>query len=195
MAHKKGQGSSKNGRESHSKRLGVKKFGGEFVLAGNILVRQRGTQFHPGLGVGLGKDHTLFAKRHGVVEFETKRNNRKYIHVQPIAELEEAMENAVKAAQEEVVEAPKAAKKEVKETKKAEPKAEAPKANTASADDLTALAGVGPKMADKMIAAGITSFAQLAEMTEESIAALEAEKGKITTPANWAKWTAEAKTK
>lgn len=195
MAHKKGQGSSKNGRESHSKRLGVKKFGGEFVLAGNILVRQRGTQFHPGLGVGLGKDHTLFAKRHGVVEFETKRNNRKYIHVQPIAELEEAMENAVKAAQEEVVEAPKAAKKEAKETKKAEPKAEAPKADTASADDLTALAGVGPKMADKMNAAGITSFAQLAAMTEESIAALEAEKGKITTPANWAKWTAEAKTK
>ena len=195
MAHKKGQGSSKNGRESHSKRLGVKKFGGEFVLAGNILVRQRGTQFHPGLGVGLGKDHTLFAKRHGVVEFETKRNNRKYIHVQPIAELEEAMENAVKAAQEEVVEAPKAAKKEAKETKKAEQKAEVPKADTASADDLTALAGVGPKMADKMNAAGITSFAQLAAMTEESIAALEAEKGKITTPANWAKWTAEAKTK
>ena len=195
MAHKKGQGSSKNGRESHSKRLGVKKFGGEFVLAGNILVRQRGTQFHPGLGVGLGKDHTLFAKRHGVVEFETKRNNRKYIHVQPVAELEEAMQNAVKAAQEEVVEAPKAAKTEAKETKKAEPKAEAPKADTASADDLTALAGVGPKMADKMNAAGITSFAQLAAMTEESIAALEAEKGKITTPANWAKWTAEAKTK
>ena len=122
MAHKKGQGSSKNGRESHSKRLGVKKFGGEFVLAGNILVRQRGTQFHPGLGVGLGKDHTLFAKRHGVVEFETKRNNRKYIHVQPVAELEEAMQNAVKAAQEEAVEAPKATKKA---TKKAEPKAEA----------------------------------------------------------------------
>ena len=201
MAHKKGQGSSKNGRESHSKRLGVKKFGGEFVLAGNILVRQRGTQFHPGLGVGLGKDHTLFAKRHGVVEFETKRNNRKYIHVQPIAELEEAMQNAVKAAQEEVVEAPKAAKKEAKETKKAEPKAEAPKAakkeapKADAADDLTALAGVGPKMADKMNAAGITSFAQLAAMTEESIAALEAEKGKITTPANWAKWTAEAKTK
>ena len=198
MAHKKGQGSSKNGRESHSKRLGVKKFGGEFVLAGNILVRQRGTQFHPGLGVGLGKDHTLFAKRHGVVEFETKRNNRKYIHVQPVAELEEAMQNAVKAAQEEVVEAPKAAKKEAK---KAEPKAEASKAakkeapKADAADDLTALAGVGPKMADKMNAAGITSFAQLAAMTEESIAALEAEKGKITTPANWAKWTAEAKTK
>ena len=176
MAHKKGQGSSKNGRESHSKRLGVKKFGGEFVLAGNILVRQRGTQFHPGLGVGLGKDHTLFAKRHGVVEFETKRNNRKYIHVQPVAELEEAMQNAVKAAQEEAVETPKATKKA---TKKAEPKAEAPKTvkkeskkakpkADASADDLTALAGVGPKMADKMNAAGITSFAQLASMTEKS---------------------------
>ena len=200
MAHKKGQGSSKNGRESHSKRLGVKKFGGEFVLAGNILVRQRGTQFHPGLGVGLGKDHTLFAKRHGVVEFETKRNNRKYIHVQPVAELEEAMQNAVKAAQEEVVEAPKPPRRK-KEAKKAEPKAEAPKSAKKEApkadvaDDLTALAGVGPKMADKMNAAGITSFAQLAAMTEESIAALEAEKGKITTPANWAKWTAEAKTK
>ncbi|HAB89130.1 MAG TPA: 50S ribosomal protein L27 [Bacteroidetes bacterium] len=203
MAHKKGQGSSKNGRESHSKRLGVKKFGGEFVLAGNILVRQRGTQFHPGLGVGLGRDHTLFAKRHGVVEFETKRNNRKYIHVQPVAELEEAMDKAVKAAQEEVVEAPKAAKKA---TKKSEPKAEAPKTVKKeeknakpkaddSADDLTTLAGVGPKMADKMNAAGINSFAQLAAMTEDSIAALEAEKGKITTPANWAKWTAEAKTK
>ncbi|MGB1051950.1 MAG: helix-hairpin-helix domain-containing protein [Chitinophagales bacterium] len=109
------------------------------------------------------------------------------------------MQNAVKAAQEEVVEAPKAAAK--KEAKKAEPKAEAPKAakkeapKADAADDLTALAGVGPKMADKMNAAGITSFAQLAAMTEESIAALEAEKGKITTPANWAKWTAEAKTK
>ena len=113
------------------------------------------------------------------------------------------VDNAVKAAQEEVVEAPKSAKKA---TKKAEPKAEAPKAvkkeakkakpkTDASADDLTTLAGVGPKMADKMNAAGITSFAQLASMTEESIAALEAVKGKITTPANWAKWTAEAKTK
>ena len=82
MTHKKGQGSSKNGRESHSKRLGVKKFGGEFVLAGNILVRQRGTQFHPdGLWSRSWKRScTLFAKRHGVVEFETKRNNRKIYH-------------------------------------------------------------------------------------------------------------------
>ena len=71
MAHKKGVGSSKNGRESHSKRLGVKKFGGEVVIPGNIIVRQRGTRFHAGVGVGVGKDHTLFAQMDGVVKFIT----------------------------------------------------------------------------------------------------------------------------
>ena len=78
MAHKKAGGSSRNGRESHSKRLGVKKFGSEFVVAGNILVRQRGTQFHPGTNVGKGKDDTLFAKAEGYVKFEIKgpRNHR-----------------------------------------------------------------------------------------------------------------------
>ncbi|HEX9876170.1 MAG TPA: 50S ribosomal protein L27 [Gammaproteobacteria bacterium] len=72
MAHKKAGGSSKNGRDSESKRLGVKRFGGEQVVAGNILVRQRGTQFHPGENVGLGRDHTLFAKASGRVVFQTK---------------------------------------------------------------------------------------------------------------------------
>lgn len=72
MAHKKAGGSTRNGRDSESKRLGVKRFGGEHVLAGNILVRQRGTQFHPGVNVGCGTDHTLFAKADGVVVFETK---------------------------------------------------------------------------------------------------------------------------
>lgn len=70
MAHKKGQGTSKNGRESHSKRLGVKKFGGEHVVGGNIIVRQRGTRFHPGNNVGLGRDFTLFALSDGVVRFD-----------------------------------------------------------------------------------------------------------------------------
>jgi len=83
MAHKKGAGSSKNGRESQSKRLGVKKFGGEAVIAGNIIVRQRGTKFHPGDNVGLGKDHTLFALSDGKVTFETKKNNKKFVHVLP----------------------------------------------------------------------------------------------------------------
>lgn len=81
MAHKKGVGSSKNGRESHSKRLGVKKFGGEVVIPGNIIVRQRGTKFHAGVGVGIGRDHTLFAEIPGVVKFIAGKDDRKWVHV------------------------------------------------------------------------------------------------------------------
>jgi large subunit ribosomal protein L27 len=81
MAHKKGAGSSRNGRDSNSKRLGVKKYGGEFVIPGNIIVRQRGTQFHPGLNVSMGKDHTIFATIEGYVHFASKRDGRKYINV------------------------------------------------------------------------------------------------------------------
>ena len=83
MAHKKGAGSSKNGRESHSKRLGVKIFGGQAIIAGNIIVRQRGTVHNPGENVGLGKDHTLFALTDGRVKFTKKRNNRSYVSVIP----------------------------------------------------------------------------------------------------------------
>ncbi|MGD9386811.1 MAG: 50S ribosomal protein L27 [Gammaproteobacteria bacterium] len=82
MAHKKAGGSTRNGRDSQSKRLGVKKYGGEQVLAGNILVRQRGTKFHPGVNVGCGRDYTLFAKSDGKVVFETKGpHNRKFVSV------------------------------------------------------------------------------------------------------------------
>ncbi len=82
MAHKKAAGSTRNGRDSQSKRLGVKKFGGEVVVAGNIIVRQRGTKFHPGDNVGIGKDHTLFAKSEGNVEFKVKgRLNRTFVNV------------------------------------------------------------------------------------------------------------------
>jgi len=83
MAHKKGQGSSRNGRDSNAQRLGVKRFGGERVLAGNILVRQRGTKFHPGLNVKKGGDDTLFAVEDGIVKFETKRGDRQFISVHP----------------------------------------------------------------------------------------------------------------
>jgi large subunit ribosomal protein L27 len=83
MAHKKGVGSSKNGRESESKRLGVKIYGGQFATAGNILVRQRGTAHHPGDNVYLGKDHTLHAKVDGIVRFTKKKNNRSYVSVEP----------------------------------------------------------------------------------------------------------------
>ncbi|TSA28549.1 MAG: 50S ribosomal protein L27 [Bacteroidetes bacterium] len=86
MAHKKGAGSSSNGRESHSKRLGVKIFGGQFAKAGNIIVRQRGTVHNPGVNVGIGKDHTLFALVDGVVEFRKKQANRSYVSVLPSEE-------------------------------------------------------------------------------------------------------------
>lgn len=86
MAHKKAGGSTRNGRDSESKRLGVKRFGGQLVKAGNIIVRQRGTQFHSGINTGLGKDHTIFAKVDGVVKFEVKGpNNRKFISIEPVA--------------------------------------------------------------------------------------------------------------
>ncbi len=81
MAHKKGVGSSKNGRESESKRLGVKIFGGQAAIAGNIIVRQRGTKHYPGKNVYMGKDHTLHAKVDGVVQFQKKRNNKSYVSV------------------------------------------------------------------------------------------------------------------
>ncbi len=83
FAHKKGVGSTRNGRDSESKRLGPKRADGQFVLAGNILVRQRGTHFHPGNNVGIGKDDTLFAKVDGVVRFESKHNDRKQVSVYP----------------------------------------------------------------------------------------------------------------
>ena len=81
MGHKKSGGSSRNGRDSESKRLGVKKFGGERVLAGNIIVRQRGTTFHPGENIGMGRDHTLFALTNGAVKFTTKRGGRCYVSI------------------------------------------------------------------------------------------------------------------
>ena len=128
MAHKKGAGSSRNGRESHSKRLGIKIFGGQPAIAGNIIVRQRGTPHNPGLNVGIGKDHTLFALIDGTVIFKKKADNRSYVSVVPF-----------EAAP--VVEAPKAKSAAKVEKKAVEAKApvaevakeEAPKAETKKA--------------------------------------------------------------
>jgi large subunit ribosomal protein L27 len=89
MAHKKAGGSSRNGRDSESKRLGVKKFGGEKVIPGNIIIRQRGTKWHPGVNVGMGKDHTLFALEAGAVSFAKKANGRTYVSVNPMLEAAE----------------------------------------------------------------------------------------------------------
>ena len=94
MAHKKGGGSSRNGRDSNSQRLGVKKYGGEIVISGNILVRQRGTHIRPGRNVGVGKDDTLFATADGVVVFENMRDNRKRVSVLPVEEAKAEQPNA-----------------------------------------------------------------------------------------------------
>ncbi|MHA4894948.1 50S ribosomal protein L27 [Pedobacter sp. PWIIR3] len=104
MAHKKGAGSSRNGRESHSKRLGIKIFGGQEAIAGNILVRQRGTKHHPDKGVGIGKDHTLFALVDGTVIFRKKQDNKSYVSVLPSTVAKEVVAEqpvAVKAAKAE----------------------------------------------------------------------------------------------
>ncbi len=104
MAHKKGAGSSRNGRESHSKRLGIKIFGGQEAIAGNILVRQRGTKHHPDKGVGIGKDHTLFALVDGTVIFKKKQDNKSYVSILPATVTKEVAAEkpvAVKAAKAE----------------------------------------------------------------------------------------------
>ncbi len=139
MAHKKGAGSSRNGRESHSKRLGIKIFGGQPAIAGNIIVRQRGTKHNPGLNVGIGKDHTLFALKAGNVVFKKKADNRSYVsvipfEVAPVAE-DAAPAPAVKAEPKaKEVEAPIAVEEVAEEAPKAK-KAAAPKAKKEAATD------------------------------------------------------------
>lgn len=143
MAHKKGMGSSRNGRESESKRLGVKLFGGQSAISGNIIVRQRGTKFHPGKNVGCGKDHTLFATTDGIVYFSRKKANKKYVDIldpEVYNKLMEAKKSDAGVSIEEVrletkEEKPKAKKKAApkKEAKEEKPKAEkkaAPKKET-----------------------------------------------------------------
>lgn len=133
MAHKKGAGSSKNGRESHSKRLGIKIFGGQQAVAGNIIVRQRGTLHHPDKNVGIGKDHTLFALIDGKVVFTKKSNNKSFVSVLPVEEetvkaapAKPAKKASTKKATTEEAKAPKA--------KKAAPKKEAASEETVSAE-------------------------------------------------------------
>ena len=133
MAHKKGVGSSKNGRESESKRLGVKIYGGQFAKAGNILVRQRGTTHNPGENVGMGKDHTLFALIDGNVVFKKRMKNRSFVSVEPIVEVDVAVAEApeVKAPKAEktvVVEAPVVEETVAQAETEVEAQEEAPKA-------------------------------------------------------------------
>ena len=128
MAHKKGAGSSRNGRESHSKRLGIKIFGGQAALAGNIIVRQRGTKHHPDKFVGIGKDHTLFALVHGTVVFTKKRDDKSYVSILPL-------EDEVSVVATPIVEE-KAAKTEKPAKKAAKAATQAPVEKLSPAEEL-----------------------------------------------------------
>jgi large subunit ribosomal protein L27 len=131
MAHKKGAGSSRNGRESHSKRLGIKIFGGQEAIAGNILVRQRGTKHHPDKGVGIGKDHTLFALVDGTVIFKKKQDNKSYVSILPPAVVAAVVEKKAPAAKVEKAAAPaKEVKAEKAPAAKKAPAKKAAKAET-----------------------------------------------------------------
>jgi len=130
MAHKKGAGSSRNGRESESKRLGVKLFGGQYAVAGNIIVRQRGTVHYPGEHVGMGKDHTLYALKDGIVTFTKKRNNKSYVSIEMIVTEKPVAKKAETKKEEgkkEVVAEKPVAEKKVTEKKTTEKKAETKK--------------------------------------------------------------------
>ncbi|WGQ09318.1 50S ribosomal protein L27 [Pedobacter gandavensis] len=126
MAHKKGAGSSRNGRESHSKRLGIKIFGGQVAISGNIIVRQRGTKHHPDKGVGIGKDHTLFALVDGTVIFKKKQDNKSYVSILPFPVVITEEEVVAPVAKAEKVAAP--ATEEAAPAKKAPAKKAAAKA-------------------------------------------------------------------
>ncbi len=176
MAHKKGVGSTDNGRDSISKRLGVKLFGGQVAKSGNIIVRQRGTKFHPGANVGMGKDFTLFALTDGRVAFKKRRLGRTFVNIIPFNEVEEKLAKPAASA-------PKA-------------KAEAPKTEstvaTAEADDLRKVEGIGPKIAGLLNEAGIMTFADLAKTDVNKIKDILAAAGSRYTAHDPTTWPAQA---
>ncbi len=178
MAHKKGVGSTDNGRDSNSKRLGVKVFGGQDVIAGNIIVRQRGTKFHPGANVGIGKDHTLYALTDGVVAFRKGRKDRTFVHI--------SNEEAVAVAETDPKAAAPAPKAEA-------PKAAAPKAEATAADDLKKVEGIGPKIAGLLNDAGINTFAELAATDADKIKEILSEAGSRYASHDPTTWPAQAK--
>ena len=200
MAHKKGVGSSNNGRDSKSKRLGVKLYGGQLAKAGNIIVKQRGTKFHPGDNVYMSKDFSIHAKVDGFVSFKVKRQKRTFISIIPITE--ELVAEANKQVEEKIV--PKTEKAPVKEAPKAEvPKEEAPKAKApkkaaskakSDGDDLTKIEGIGPKLKSIFHEAGIMTFAEMAAKTADELREIMiAAGGKRYARFNPDTWPAQAK--
>lgn len=189
MAHKKGVGSSDNGRDSKSKRLGVKLFGGQYAKAGNILVRQRGTKFHAGENVYLGKDFTLHAQISGTVVFSKSKQDRTFVSVLPLEKAIAAPAQPAPIVVEEVAEvvAKPAAKKSSSIT--------LPSGKKVKQDDLKLVEGIGPKIEELMHAAGITTWAELAAAPIEKLEAILDEAGprfRIHDPATWGKQAAMA---
>ncbi len=196
MAHKKGAGSSRNGRESESKRLGIKLFGGQKAIAGNILVRQRGTKHNPGVNVGIGKDDTLFALKDGIVHFKKGYKGRSFVEI--LTDVPSAAANdlgKVKAtpkakavvAEAVVVEAPVA---EAVPAVEAAPKA---KKATAKGDDLKKIEGIGPKIAEAFVAAGIDSFEKLSASSAEALKEILTAAGPQFASHDPETWPAQAK--
>lgn len=178
MAHKKGVGSTDNGRDSKSKRLGVKLFGGQEAVAGNIIVRQRGTKFHPGNNVGIGKDHTLYALSDGTVQFKRSRLNRTFVNIVPVlSEVEEKLDR--------------------KEAAPAAPKSDEQPKTTRSAttaqteiatDDLKVIEGIGPKIAELLTNSGIATYAALAAASVDQLKSILEEAGRrymVHDPGTW----------
>lgn len=205
MAHKKGVGSTDNGRDSNPKYLGVKLFAGQYAKPGSIIVRQRGTKFHPGVNVDMGKDHTLHSMIEGRVSFVKKRNNRTYVNILPLDEV--AVTNAqratAKADKQAATDAGKVdntkatAKKEAPVKAEAAPSEEAPstdfvRGNAEGSDDLKKIEGIGPKIAQLLTDAGYGTFAAVAGTTPENISAILLNAGKRYAAHNPGTWPKQA---
>ncbi len=205
MAHKKGVGSTDNGRDSKSKRLGVKLFGGQHALAGNIIVRQRGTRFHAGENVYMSKDFSLHAAVDGTIQFRRRQKNRMFVSVVPAGEevltapappkAKPAAPKAVPvAAAPAVEEAPvqKAEAPAVEDPKQAAPagKVELPSGKKIKTDDLKVIEGIGPKIEGLLHDAGIKTWADLANASEETVQQVLDDAGpryRMHSPATWSK--------
>lgn len=197
MAHKKGVGSTDNGRDSKSKRLGVKLFGGEYARAGNILVRQRGTRYHAGDNVYMGKDFTLHAKVDGTVAFRKRRSNRTFISIVPVgAEVPVApVKTAPKAPKqtpvaEPVVAAPRAIADAPAAPKKKAEKITLPSGKKIKQDDLKMVEGIGPKIEGLLHDAGIMTWEDLATAPTEKVQQILDDAGpryRMHQPTTWAK--------
>lgn len=195
MAHKKGVGSTDNGRDSKSKRLGVKMFGGQVVKAGNILVRQRGTRFHAGENVYMGKDFTLHASVEGRVAFKKGRKDRTFISIIPFVEVAETVAPIKKATPAAKVAAPAPVEKATVSAEKTEKatkseKITLPSGKKVAQDDLKLIEGVGPKIEGLLNDAGIHTWADLANAPVEKIQAVLDEAGsryRMHDPGTWAK--------